>query len=706
MNNPKCLIKYINNGYINIGVPIQKCRNINKEIKTNEIRNLFLNIEQKNNCSLNLINIVNEHENEIIINKIKNSALVKKLSREKIYNASLKEKIKQMELRNLTLMEQLNDKNALVQILKARSLLQRIISNIFKKNYNYFEMKNEDFRILYESYNYLKFELKDNDVTSKKLDSIYKRMAILFKDKIKTNDIEAFLERFKEENSKNNYNFNRKNDIIDNYNNIINNTVPKIYDNKRIELFNNIFPNETNKKIDDNKISTAKQYNKNLENQSLISYKLKKDDNTVLTNNNIEKNNIHENDEKINLYKLLKLKENFYLDKLEYTNNINLNDNLIRQILENSQVNNELEILNVKKEGKDELLKKINCQTISEFKFLFLLINKLINRIDKILDENEFLNETLFYEVSEELNPINNKLIKDKNDENSFEFTEQNNKDKKPNNYLLIKSFKYEDYINHSNSLYQNYIKIINKFLREKDLKKLKEETRNEIKNFLGEDKIKSDINFFSKKLRNEISFYENFKELFSFFPFIKENIINLIEQELPINEINNLEIQISQEKEENKFINIFIAKYLLIIQLRKIIGNSANILSVYEDIFQKLYQFKLKEIILKEYKNKIKNEIDINELFIQERNNVIEEYKNNINTKRNEVEIEKKKKSNKIISTENEINEYDSTIAKMKDILFEGIEDIFKDYLDFDKSIFANLKFDVLLFLYQNHYI
>jgi len=276
MNNPKCLIKYINNGYINIGGPIQKCRNINKEIKTNEIKKLFLNIEQKENCSLNLINIINEHENEIIINKIENSALVKKLSREKIYNTSLKEKIQQMELRYLTLKEQLNEKNALIQIIKVRNLLQRIISNIIKKNHNYFEMKNEDFRILYESYNYLKFELKDNDDTRKKLDSIYKRMGILIKDKIKTNDIEAFLERFKEESSKNNYNFNRKNDIIDNYNNIINNTVPKIYDNKKKELFNNIFPNETNKKIDDNKISTIKQYNKYLENQSLISDKLKK----------------------------------------------------------------------------------------------------------------------------------------------------------------------------------------------------------------------------------------------------------------------------------------------------------------------------------------------------------------------------------------------------------------------------------------------
>ena len=282
MNNPKYLIKYINNGYINIGGPIQKCRNINKEIKTNEIRKLFLSIEQKENCSLNLINIVNEHENEIIINKIENSVLVEKLSREKIYNASLKEKIKQIELRNLTLMEQLNDKNALVQIIKVRNLLQCIISNIIKKNHNYFEMKNEDFRILYESYNYLKFELKDNDDTSKKLDSIYKRMAILIKDKSKANDIEAFLERFKEKNLKNNYNFNRKNDIIDNYNSIINNTAPKIHDNKRIELFNNILPNETNKEIDDYIISTIKQYNKYLENQSLISDKLKKKDDNIL----------------------------------------------------------------------------------------------------------------------------------------------------------------------------------------------------------------------------------------------------------------------------------------------------------------------------------------------------------------------------------------------------------------------------------------
>jgi len=55
-------------------------------------------------------------------------------------------------------------------------------------------------------------------------------------------------------------------------------------------------------------------------------------------------------------------------------------------------------------------------------------MNKLINRIGKILDENEFLNETLFYELFEELN----------------------------NNYLLIKSYKYEDYINYINSFYQN----------------------------------------------------------------------------------------------------------------------------------------------------------------------------------------------------------------------------------------------------------
>lgn len=41
-----------------------------------------------------------------------------------------------------------------------------------------------------------------------------------------------------------------------------------------------------------------------------------------------------------------------------------------------------------------------------------------------------------------------------------------------------------------------------------------------------------------------------------------------------------------------------------------------------------------------------------------------------------------------------------------MKSISVKDIEEKFKDYLDFDSNSYANSKFDVILYLYQNNYI
>ena len=70
-------------------------------------------------------------------------------------------------------------------------------------------------------------------------------------------------------------------------------------------------------------------------------------------------------------------------------------------------------------------------------------------------------------------------------------------------------------------------------------------------------------------------------------------------------------------------------------------------------------------------------------------------------------LKLEKQKIGNKkILRIEKEIEENNLTIEKMKEINIKYIEKTFDNYLDFNVTSFANAKFDVTLFLYQNEYI
>ena len=92
--------------------------------------------------------------------------------------------------------------------------------------------------------------------------------------------------------------------------------------------------------------------------------------------------------------------------------------------------------------------------------------------------------------------------------------------------------------------------------------------------------------------------------------------------------------------------------------------------------------------------------EKNVEELFVQERNDLIKVFES-----QNIMNKEKlSKKTNPRL--ENEIAKYASTIEKMKEIKIQYIEETFKNYFDFNISSFANTKFDVALYLYQNKYI
>ena len=75
---------------------------------------------------------------------------------------------------------------------------------------------------------------------------------------------------------------------------------------------------------------------------------------------------------------------------------------------------------------------------------MFSLISKIINRIGNIVHQNDDIYKILFYEICDELNPKKYELIKDKNNNNLYKFSDKKDKEKEVSiNYLPIKKNDY-----------------------------------------------------------------------------------------------------------------------------------------------------------------------------------------------------------------------------------------------------------------------
>ena len=691
----------------------KECTLSNKD-RIKQINILFSNVKNRENNSLADINFKNEINIRTIINKIINSIMIKKLSNSHLEISTLKEKINNMEFMNIALLKDLNNKNKIVQLLKTRNIFQHLILNIIKKNYNSFEKIKGDFRILYESYKYLKYELKINDEDNKikqKIESIFENIEKLIKNTIKKNTEKIIINKFKSININNKLNFNeeiidgyfaKETNIKKNFNDMMDKTLPKIHFNTKMEIFNKVFENETKTLIDKKIFSILKNYNQFLLNQNLFQNKNKSRfidiKNTI---DNIEENKIPEDFDRSGLGKSIDLIGNYYLDELGYTNDKSLNKNFINQLLRNEQEDNDYQIIAIKKAEVKKFLKEMKCDEDIEFYFLFSLMNKIINRIGNIVHQNRDVYKILFYDLSDELNPKKYELIEDKENKGLFIFSDKKDKNKSISiNYLSTKQYNIEDYSTFSKEFFDEYIKQISLLLGEEKEKKISNEIKKEIEDSIGTINFENEIITLSNHLNNAINFHEKFKDLFIVFPCIKNEINNLIEREIELDDIENIEQYVIENLEENKFINIYIKNYLLIILLGKIIESANNNLLDYKNLHQKIYHIKMKDIILKMYKEKLNQEYNILGLFEQEKNNTIKLFEDIKNLKINEIENMKKNKNN------NEIQKYTSTIEKMKSISVKDIEEKFKDYLDFDSNSYANSKFDVILYLYQNNYI
>lgn len=717
IGNLKWFNKYKNYRYINKEYSYKKGCKFTFEDKKYQINKFTLNIKEKEKDSLQNIAFKKDINLRVIINKIARSIMIKKLSNSNIEIANLKEKINKMEFINITLLKELNDKNKLVQIVKTRNIFQHLISNLIKKKYNSFKKIKGDFRILYESYKYLKYQLKIKDEDNKiktQLESIFASIEKLIKNKIIKNTNKIFINNFKNENEKNKLNFNDK--IIDgyfsqitniktNFNNIMNDTT-KIPINIKMKIFNNVFDNETKKIIDKKIFSTLKKYNQFLLNQKFINNefvnKFKIIENTI---NEIEENKISENYVNTGLYKFVDLTGNYYLDELGYINDKSLNTNLINQLLQEEKDDKEYQKITIKESEEKKFLKEIKCDNNIEFNFLFSLITKIINRIGNIVHQNDDIYKILFYEICDELNPKKYELIKDKNNNNLYKFSDKKDKEKEVSiNYLPIKKSDYQEYINFYNGFFEEFTKkFISLLGKEKEID-LSNKIKKEIEDSIGKINYQNEIMTILNYINDAIIFHEKFTDLFMIFPSINNGIQNLINRELEIDEIENIDLNITQNEEQDKFINIYIKNYLLIIHLRKIIELVNNNLSDYNNLSKKIYQYKIKEIILELYKEKLNKEYNIKEMFEQERLHILKSYDNYKSLKIEELQKEKKKETIELINKE--IKQYSSAIDKMKNIEIKDIEDHFKDFLDFDSNSYANTKFDILLYLYQNNYI
>lgn len=720
-NKIKWISKLKDAGLLNIGNYEGNCLKISAEEKNKEFNKIISTIEEKKKNSFE--NIIMKKENEInnIKYKIENSILYIKLYGTNIEVTNLKDKIVQMEFSLKNIIKELNSKNKIVQLLKIRNVFQHLISNIIRKNCNSFERLKEDFRLLYESYKFLKYQLKykeKENLVKSKLESIFEKIEKLIKNIIKNHYFSFFKNKFKIEMENNNYKlddciinayFDRNSNIKNNFDEAIESQIPKIPYHQKIQIFNNVFENDLKLIVDKAVFSTLKNYNKFLLNHNGFDQKTKsKIENHSNLIENIENNKIPEDYEKSSLKNNVNLIGKFYLDEFGYTNDKSLNIDTLKEIaICNIPEENNYEYLKIKSKKKEEFLADVKCKAVSDFNFLFKLINNIINKIGKIVHQNDELYNIYFTEIEDNLNISNYQLKKDI--DNNLTLLCNENLYKNASS-LSIKEYDYDAFMKFSLNFFERFKGKIKQLLGEKKEKEIIKEADELIKEMVGKSKydFENDLLYCSNKINETIKFHEENKDLLQLFPLIKRDIEILIDS----NNLNELDSNVIgftiEEENKNAIVNVFIKNYFIIACLQKIVEKISNSLSNYENFLQTICDIKYKNLIFELYNNIKEDKIE--NIFFEERDNLIKLYENHIKKEKEKLEklkLEKQKIGNKkILRIEKEIEENNLTIEKMKEINIKYIEKTFDNYLDFNVTSFANAKFDVTLFLYQNEYI
>ena len=717
LDNLNWFKKLKNKGCLNLGIFQKYCSNENNRENLG-LETLKKKIEEK--LDLKIFMDIKTSLFKSNIFEIKYSELLTNFCEYKINTSKkeldLKKMIQKRKLVNEALFKELIIKNDLVYILKLRNILQSLIFNFIKKEYISLKPIKEDFRILYESYKFLKYlsNNKNNEdkILLEKLETIALKLEELIKETIKKVCLQKFMNNFKNLNKTFNYNIDEKiiekgfistNNIKNNFTNIVNEITPKIPFHEKLKLFNLVFENKTKNDIDKAKFSTICEYNKYLEDKNLIDYESIKGITIIV--NNLEKNKVPEDLDNNDFIKYVNITENIYCDKNGYINDNSFNKESINEILKNAN-ETKYQSLRIKEEKKKEILSKLNLNNEIDFNFILTLIINLINRISKIIHQSDSSFIFLFNDIEKEKLDINRyQLTKDNKSENKFKFIDENDNSEAYKNVFKIKKYKNEIFLKFADDFTKINIKEIKKIMNKKQINQIIKDSEMEYKNINEKDTIKNGFNTLDEILKEGINFYTQYRELFEYFPQIIEDINIIISDEFTPDVINTYYEKYSDLKtknDENSFINLFVKNYLLIIYLiRKIKIARKNYDAIclnLNELLNEYVNYRLSEKVLELFCKIDKSDISV--IFQTERDNLILDYKN---TKNN---LEKKLKENGNKNLEDEIKAYSLTINKMNNIKIKSISTIFENYFDFEISSFSNTKFDVFLYLYQNNLI
>ena len=430
--NSKWFLNLKNKGFFNLNNFGKICDEPNKNI-IEEFDKYIVKIENKEQKTL--LDLSNDLKFKSYFYFTKINDLEKTLSNylsqikleDKIYN--LENKMNTLTISINVLLKEFNDKNKIVQLVKTRNILQHLLANMIRENSECFEEIKSDFRILYESYKYLNYEKKNSEQVKEKIESIFERTEKLVKNHIKRKVKEKLFANFLVETKERKSNMTKitiENNFYNNDNEnknfkiLIDSIIPKFSDCEKNKIFNRVFDNPFKKKVDNIKFHTIEKYNEFLEKQGFFKDKktnklIKKYSDIKTEIENIKKNEINEECYKMDLYRTVNLTNDNYFDEFGYVNENTLNQNLIKEIFDNNRKSGNYQYLLIKKEKENELLKNVCCKNDAEFYFVFILANKLINRISRIIHQNDAIFQFLFYNIENNLNIKDYTLFMDKN---------------------------------------------------------------------------------------------------------------------------------------------------------------------------------------------------------------------------------------------------------------------------------------------------
>ena len=729
LNDSNWFLKLKKKGFLNLKNSRKFCGEHSKDI-IKEFYKLKVEIEKKEQNDLKELSNDLKFDLFYYFNKINNFSLKVSnyLSRIKIYD--LENQVNKLTTLIKMLFKEFCDKSKIVQFVKTRNILQHLLANMIKNNYDCFEEINSDFRILYESYKYLNYEKKNTEQIKEKLESIFERAEILVKNQIKRKVKEKLCSQFlleKEEKKLNvtkeiieNY-FNSSDNEKQNFNKLIENIVPRVPNNEKIEIFNRVFDNPIKREVDNIKFSTIDLYDKFLLNHKAFTpgFLNKKHPEIIGEIENIKANEINFEYQKKEVYKKLNLIGDTYFDKFGYVNENTFNKNIIKEVFDNNYKNGNYHYLLLKNKRKklEEFLKNVHCKNDAEFYFIFILSNKLINRIGRIIHQNDAIFQFLFYDPKNNFDINNYNLIKDKEKgEIKFSINNDQNKINSLKN-LTQEELTFSSIIKFINDFEEINLPKVQNLLGEAKIKEIKNEIINKYQDINEIDNIKNEINLLENKIAEFTLFINNYKELFILFPKLNENIQQIIgKNDTPLL-FEKKNYKYTEKKEDNSFIYVFSDMYALIIYLTKVIKNIRNIFQKqneqYDDLLNKYYKLELSKIVFNLLEKSIDSENNLIDYFDEEKKNTIIEidnfFGNSVNNSLNLNYISYLSQGKKDILEKmknEEIKKFHDASENLKGITLKELGSKFEKYFDYDINSFADTKFDVLLFLCQNDLI